>query len=168
LPDIPNQPKVPNIQHFTIGDIPTSNTADTSNYISPNVDYSPLTTFKPIPLLDMQALTASMSNLELAKIEQTSPVTLRSERFRPTLKSINEHYVEMAPLSFKSKSEEKLASTEVIVVTDNATENPVYSSPKSIFKSRFRLNPSEQLQNQLSKLDLEQSTDKPVKDPSPV
>jgi hypothetical protein len=100
----------------------------------------------------MKALTASMSNLELAKIEM-SPVTLRSEKFRPKLDDIDENYIEMSPLAFKSKSDEKLASTDVIVVHDNAAASPVYASPKPMFKARFKVNLSPALTRHMEKID---------------
>ena len=68
----------------------------------------------------------------------------------------------MSPLDFKSKSEEKLASTETITITDNATSD-IYSRPKPAFKSRFRHPLSPNLRAHIDKLATvtEDTTDKP-------
>jgi hypothetical protein len=105
----------------------------------------------------MKILSSSMSNLDLALIENDSIPTKAEPK-----PSNYDDYMEMSPLYPKSKSEEKLANVDTITITDNATD-PVYSKPKPMFKSRFRTPLSPKLHAHLvriTKID-EDDIDKP-------
>ena len=152
LPDVPSEsPKVKfrHFRHYSISEIPTSNTAETSLSQDNETIYTALSTFKPIPLLDMKSLTESMNNLELVNIEETALTPPLPPKYKPNLDTINEDYIEMTPL-VKSSSKEQLAQTDIITVTDNSCANPIYSSPRSRHEPRFHLSPV--LQARIDKL----------------
>jgi hypothetical protein len=105
----------------------------------------------------MKSLTASMSNLELVKIEESAFTPPLPRKHKPTLSKIDEDYMEMQPLNFNPENNETLAQSDYIVITDNVTPEPTYSSPSPRFAPRFAFSPT--LQNTLEKLS--PTSDKP-------
>ena len=155
-PDIetPSQRPEKTYNRFSQIDIPTSNTAETHPIPILQPQIAHLHTFKPIPLLEMKAITDSMSNLDLVKIEEsafTPPLPLKSRR--PSMAAINEDYVEMEPLMSQviepaptepastAVTDEQMASTEIVTITDNVC-SPIYSDPMHRFRPRFRFTPA--------------------------
>ena len=93
----------------------------------------------------MHAITDSMSNLDLVKIEE-SALTLPLPKKLPTplLTPINKSYVEMDPLMILSPepatiadTEERLAGTDTVMITDNVCYS-TSSDPPHRFRPRFR------------------------------
>ena len=114
-----------------------------------NTLYSP---FKPITLLEMNSISDSLTNLSIGQIEENAfTPPLPKKMIKPSLKSIDEHYVEMAPLL--TKTDEKPAGSDTIVVINNVKENPIYSVPSPKFRPRFALSPT--LQKSMEQLDLD-------------
>jgi len=149
LPPAPPLQSIPITQ--PVIQIPTYNTADTN---SPKTNYR----FQTIPMLNMQTISDSMSNLDLIKIEESAFTPPLPRKFRPNLATINESYVEMSPPLLHKVQFHKAHSDETLQnnVPDSVIDHPHYATLPPRFAPRFPL--TENLAKIISKTDPDVST----------